>query len=93
MDFSVLVSKDADVMQDLLPTVAICIGVLLSTWILFMKFYNINNKMAKKLPPGPLGLPIIGHLHVLGKLPTGIWAFCLRDMGNSCPCAWDPFPL
>ena len=69
MDFGVLVSKAADVMQDRLAAVAICIGVLLSTWILFMEIHNINNKMAKKLPPGPLGLPIIGHFHVLGKLP------------------------
>ena len=69
MDFGVIVWKAAYVMQDRLAAVAICIGVLLSTWILFMKIHNINNKMAKKLPPGLLGLPIIGHLHILGKLP------------------------
>ena len=66
MDFGVLVSKAVDVMQDRLAAIAICIGVLLSTCILFMKIHNINNKMAKKLPPG---LSIIGHLHILGKLP------------------------
>ncbi|PIN13798.1 Cytochrome P450 CYP2 subfamily [Handroanthus impetiginosus] len=34
---------------------------------LLLQFLNLKNK--KKLPPGPIGLPILGHFHLLGKNP------------------------
>ncbi|KAF9625564.1 hypothetical protein IFM89_024337 [Coptis chinensis] len=46
----------------------ILVGFWSFTYILyFMQSKHKNN--AGQLPPGPLGLPIIGHLHMLGDLP------------------------
>ncbi|XP_060186295.1 cytochrome P450 71AU50-like [Lycium barbarum] len=40
----------------------------LIVFFIFHKLLNIKNK--KKLPPGPKGIPILGHLHLLGENPT-----------------------
>jgi len=61
-------SEAVDAMQGHLAVAAICIAVLLSTWMLFRRIHRFNNKL-KKLPPGPRPWPIIGHLHMIGKLP------------------------
>ncbi|KAF9616961.1 hypothetical protein IFM89_033031, partial [Coptis chinensis] len=46
----------------------ILVGFWSFSYILyFMQSKHKNN--AGQLPPGPLGLPIIGHLHLLGDLP------------------------
>lgn len=45
--------------------VAVAIAVYLLRELLNMKKSKIN----KKLPPGPKGIPILGHLHLLGKTP------------------------
>ncbi|OIT33515.1 PREDICTED: cytochrome P450 CYP736A12-like [Nicotiana attenuata] len=34
---------------------------------MFHRLLNIKNR--KKLPPGPIGIPILGHLHLIGKNP------------------------
>uniref|UniRef100_A0A2N9EUF5 Cytochrome P450 n=1 Tax=Fagus sylvatica TaxID=28930 RepID=A0A2N9EUF5_FAGSY len=55
-----------------MPTMAwtwIILALALLAYIL-QKYWawKINNKK-KKLPPGPRGFPIFGHLHMLGELP------------------------
>eukprot|EP01018_Ginkgo_biloba_P008230 Gb_40815 [translate_table: standard] len=44
------------------------LAVLLVAWIVFKRRHGSSNQKLK-LPPGPPPLPIIGNLHMLGKLP------------------------
>ncbi|PIA63579.1 hypothetical protein AQUCO_00201135v1 [Aquilegia coerulea] len=44
------------------------VGILLSLFLAFAWLWSKNNN-SKSSPPGPLGLPIIGTLHLLGDLP------------------------
>uniref|UniRef100_A0A5B6Z0C9 Cytochrome P450 CYP736A12-like n=1 Tax=Davidia involucrata TaxID=16924 RepID=A0A5B6Z0C9_DAVIN len=44
---------------------AILLALLGTLW----SFINLHRKNDRKLPPGPPALPIIGNLHMLGKLP------------------------
>ncbi|KAF5194375.1 Cytochrome p450, partial [Thalictrum thalictroides] len=48
-------------------TIFIPIGVLLSLFLALAWLWSKNN--SRPSPPGPLGLPIIGTLHLLGDLP------------------------
>ncbi|GMJ05329.1 TRANSPARENT TESTA 7, CYTOCHROME P450 75B1 [Hibiscus trionum] len=54
----------------MLSTIALFL-VLLGTLCSFIYFFRtlIPHKNGRKLPPGPAPLPIIGNLHMLGKLP------------------------
>ncbi|KAL0424406.1 UNVERIFIED_CONTAM: cytochrome [Sesamum radiatum] len=40
------------------------IAILASFWL-----HRLTKKKKKRLPPGPRGVPILGHLHMLGKNP------------------------
>lgn len=69
MDFLEVVSEAVGTMPNRLAAAAIFITVLLSTLMVFLKIQRTSNTSAQKLPSGPPGLPIIGHLHMLGNLP------------------------
>lgn len=81
MDFLEVVLKAVDATENHLAAAAICITVLLSTLMLFLKIHRSSNRSVEKLPPGPPGLPIIGHLHMLGKLPQRNLALLSRRYG------------
>ena len=42
-------------------------ATLVVIFVVYALLINIQNR--KRHPPGPKGLPIIGHLHLLGKNP------------------------
>ncbi|KAJ8543726.1 hypothetical protein K7X08_025344 [Anisodus acutangulus] len=46
---------------------------------MFNKLLNIKNR--KKLPPGPWGIPILGHLHLIGKNPHQDFARLAKKYG------------
>eukprot|EP01018_Ginkgo_biloba_P040803 Gb_00367 [translate_table: standard] len=55
-------------MDGVSASVVIGLAVLLVAWIFFKSRHGSSDQKLK-LPPGPRPLPIIGNLHMLGKLP------------------------
>eukprot|EP01018_Ginkgo_biloba_P010778 Gb_08444 [translate_table: standard] len=68
MDFQGGISETAVEKMDGVNAFVIGLAVLLVAWI-FFKSRHGSSDQTLKLPPGPPPLPIIGNLHMLGKLP------------------------
>ena len=56
--------------------------ILLLIWLISTIFVRklIRNRASNNLPPGPLALPIIGHLHLLSPAPHK----ALHKLSNRC---------
>ncbi|XP_028772133.1 cytochrome P450 CYP736A12-like [Neltuma alba] len=53
----------------MIPSTVAIPAIFLLTLIYILTIFLRPNKIAQKRPPGPLALPIIGSLHLLGTLP------------------------
>ncbi|XP_010541895.1 PREDICTED: cytochrome P450 CYP736A12-like [Tarenaya hassleriana] len=62
---------------------ALILLVLLASFSLLFRAFSPSesSRNFKKLPPGPRGMPIVGHLHMLGKLPHQTLAHLAKKYG------------